>query len=155
MQQIIHTTKATILAVMVPEGTKNMKISGTNWVCIDFGTGFYASQELPAGQWQLLGFRHKISQAEASLIVEESQYVPGTWKSYQEASGLMYWEQSALHSFSRLLDANECYEVNPFGEDPTSCGGKPDCCIGKRCRVLLWREAQWRTGKWAILIEVK
>jgi len=124
----IQTGKATILAVELPKGVKEVKISGLNWLCEPSDDiGWYPFLKLPQGNWKPLWFADQLSEMELIDVVDERGGVYFDYENNQhipyDFNKWVYFFFNRLDSFSSLLKANGVVVVNPYE--------KPDCdnCI--------------------------
>lgn len=118
------------------------------------------------GEHKLIGLYPGLTEQQAAGIVENIPYreTKGTSILYPdyteekiEIAGKKLWNytwKTALESLASKLQAEKIYiGQNPLGEKP-HCFGKPDCCFHERCRSLLWQDAEARTIKQAVILEI-
>lgn len=118
-QKVIKTDKSTLLVIEVSEVTRNVVLF-TNEI------GYYADgknkyTKLPQGNWQLLGRLPDITENEWKVVVDDYDngyfYYPDGYKDTCD---------TATESGLSLLQANEVYFDNPFGDEPKITSGEYD-----------------------------
>jgi len=99
--QSIKLNHKEALIVDVPEDAKIFKISGLNWLCCNSGIGWTPLEELPEGNWTIIG---SLTNGIPDFDVRE--YVPCKVKnSYWDFLGLGYLCGTPSHSFKTLLQS--------------------------------------------------
>lgn len=102
MQPIeITTSKARIVLIQVPAIATNIVVKNSILTYWDEGFARWGGFDLPPGQYTFLATTKTITEDLAKEVVEKNSYGHNGWKTYTEK--LMYWEPTALASFTSLL----------------------------------------------------
>lgn len=147
-QQLIQTSKATILVVDLPEGATDVA-SGNDKIMYWIQYGFAKSlrvANLPPGQWQLLGKTFDLSEEQWKDILP--RYIGGITGYLDYESGRPdALVKSATESGLSLLISNKVFKENPISSE------KPITIIGhkgseKICEAILKRfQDQWQEAE--------
>jgi len=157
----IETGRTTLLAVKVPEGVKEFCIPPLSnilfYSCLN--SGDLKPIELPF-KAEIIALSTEITEEQARELVpienlyEDWDGIKCAYKNHLpfdvlKSSGLF---ETALESFNSLMQANQCFSVNPYGET------KPFVSIfddnensSAKERRWKWQEAEANTGPHLIL----
>lgn len=155
--KLINTGKCNILAMMVPEGAKawiNPYIK--EYLHVGHIHGDAHSLPLPEGNWQILGISTELTEEEWTnlLPIEVTNiqgFICGDYIDYLDRNN--YYE-TAKESGLSLLEANQCFSVNPYGKEaPIVSDPDPHSQYygAQMDELYRWQQAQENTGKWLIL----
>lgn len=146
-QQLIQTSKATILVVDLPEGAEAWKNDSYHTNTLWYKSESMRSPKhinLPDGEWQLLGKTFELSRLQCAEIVK---YVGLPWNAYKDYTTDSNWFNNPVDSFASLLTANGVFKENPISSE------KPIAIIGhkgseKICEAILKRfQDQWQEAE--------
>lgn len=166
-----HTTtigNRTLLFVKMPEGAECIRLhhyelaqSFAIWYNSP-NKNFTHIEPVPSGTWQLLGKVGEITEEQAATIADIDGQEEGLciWYRNYNRTGLAFLVKSfpsASKSFHSLLNKERIYLVNPYGEKPQKTDVYMKDGGGERYSMDLeeWRDAEERTGTWAVLIKIK
>jgi len=139
-QQLIKTSKATILVVDLPEGVTAPRIENfKNYSSLFSGESSIC--RLPPGNWQLLGKTFEMSDEQWKEIVEEEVLIL-SWDKYSDSP--ITETMTATESGISLLTANKVFKENP-NEKPDIQYFMSDSAFTKRDyheKLNQWQEAE-------------
>jgi len=146
-QQLIQTTKATILVVDLPEGVRDIKVFNDELPYISYfiDASRTGRKYIEPGQWQLLGKTFELSEELWRDIVQvKKKYIPGGYGIYflnQESEN--YDLDTATESGLSLLTANKVNRENPYGDkEPKDVSDLGAFTVMIRKKWQRWKEAE-------------
>ncbi len=159
MEQVIKTSKCTIVALLIPEGAKDFKVHGLNRSnnLLYYLKDGYAVNKKFDFDVELIGFAHEIKEKQASRLVEEAknEFYQG-YKDYFNGISALHSAKESLHS---LLFKKKCYKTNPYTEPNPEEYESDDIddadILASAYEDLCkdWYNAKKRSGNWLILIK--
>lgn len=143
MKKLIKTAKAALLAVKLPEGAKNIKVTCDE---IYYHSKLKACENVRQflsinykGNWQPIGFLKDITEDQAKEIVD-LEYV-------------CYYGYAALELFNMLMEKHEIYLENPYkyAWEELCIWGHGGFAKDGKTEFELFTQAEENTGNWYIL----
>lgn len=148
--KLINTGKCNILAVMVPDGAWKFGItSGDRNLHYKIGTIRHI-QKLPEGNWQILGLSTGLTESQWREVIKR-QSTFGNDYYYYDIKAYKTAEESGIS----LLEANQCFSVNPYGSKEDVLLFPEYGCPSWIKNAEKWQKAQENTGAWLILAPLK
>lgn len=158
------TGKTDILAVMVPEGAHGFELTKWNYQKQDYLGRFtllYDSLkmetnlkkgdrphvQLPEGNWQIVGLSTEVTEGQwRELMLRTKSFLSGVFPVFHY-SGFETAKESGLS----LIEANECFSVNPLDGVPRYVYGQNNSANTVWYTEKDYQQAQENTGTWLIL----
>lgn len=164
----INTGIAELIAVKVPDDAIPIEVNQCTFY-FEVGLGDNTTikyMALPDGDWNILGIAHELTEdVWDTLIKNDGGYLfdndPNFYNSYPDFELLDHPFDSAsfrtaTESGLSLLEANEVYAVNPYGEDePEDIEHLGAFTQMMRQRHREWKKCQQTTGKWVLLKKIE
>jgi len=173
--QHLTQTKVPVLFVAVPEGAKDFKLIDNELIytihveanmSINDGKG-YDTEESIQGDFdgfQILDFSDSLTDDQKELIVEFLDF--GSYKVYRNYDNrYSYFKEDGRNkAYASLLQREQIYSVNPFGEEPNFSLQFLDKRVPSDYEIShrdldsirdQWQTAQTRTKTWLVLAAVK
>lgn len=139
MTQEIKTKKFEGLLVKVPDEAHAPTISKDGWLYWEInGSRNTGQEELPYGQWKLIGNPFELSDELLAIILPDT------------------FEKRRFSHWIDILSSLQVYKENPYGDKPefvfNENGKSPIEFARFEADMFKWQEKEERTGNW-ILIE--
>lgn len=157
--RVIDTGKCKVLALLLdsyfvyPAGIVGSEFYYWTTVSAQNMGDYPMSEHLPDGEWEYLGFSTELNEEQWKEIIESAgwPYI-GLYKNYStDESGKLNHKPypTASQSGLSLLEANQCYSKNPYGEYIQDLAdGKYKDTKEKHDK---FQQAQENTGSWLLL----
>lgn len=147
------------IAMEVPEGATDWKISGTNYLCFKINGEWQA--EVPRLEdfvkWQILGLAHELTETQCRTFMPYQVYKhPKTgknhkiWYDYRLKS---FVSNLAHATFQSLMEVLGLEFKNSYGEEPKDIADLGAYTQMKRKQWIQWNEAQQKVKTYLILIK--
>lgn len=138
-----------IYAAEIPIGAIGWQISIDPDGIINFydkSDTMFSRIHIGPGDWEIIGLASEITEEQARSVMEHRCANSCSWPRCTSLD-CMYkdgeaWEMSNLQSFRSLMQSKGLVYWNTVGGTEPGCLGKPYCCEGKRCKALLWQDAE-------------
>lgn len=155
----IDTGKCRLLAVMVPEGAILMPAIYPHVITYRIGNSM-SSVFLPENwhhvNWQILGLSDELTEEQWRRLVDgKLDFLDGfgSVMQYPDFTDKAHCYLTAKESGLSLLEANECFSVNPYS-DPGLTMKQGNRCVyygASDEEFEIYEKAQQNTGTWLIL----
>lgn len=156
--KLIQTGKCEILVLKVPEGASKFYIYEADWLQEEHslhwrmpdntdGELYFSDAQ---SEYEILGISTELTEEQWRGVLPIRKFRGFRGLYYEDYKGIRVFLASAKQSGISLLEANQCFSVNPIPQpeaqlDEQGNGGYCDTWVSK------WQEAEYNTGKWLIL----
>lgn len=141
----INTGVAELIAVKVPTDSFNFSVEDSKlFYTSSFGPLNTVGRmtKIPKGNYQLLGIAHELTEE--------------VWDSVLPEARRLYFDTPSISGLS-LLEVNEVYAVNPYGEESRSYSEVMDGADVFELKEDMdnWTKAQQNVGTWVLLKKIE